>query len=77
MSLFLKFIVFRSVAPSVDSLGTNSSPFDQFETVVEVAEIPENISDTVELGEQSLKFCIGKKPSCSVLSTFHFFSFFF
>ncbi|KAL6725511.1 hypothetical protein Aduo_007559 [Ancylostoma duodenale] len=39
----------RSVAPSVDSFGTNSSPFDQFEKVIEVAEIPENISDTVEL----------------------------
>ncbi|KIH57110.1 hypothetical protein ANCDUO_12702, partial [Ancylostoma duodenale] len=39
----------RSVAPSVDSFGTNSSPFDQFENVIEVAEIPENISDTVEL----------------------------
>ncbi|ETN86590.1 RhoGAP domain protein [Necator americanus] len=39
----------RSVAPSVDSFAANSIPFDQFEKVVEIAEIPENISDTVEL----------------------------
>ncbi|VDM86061.1 unnamed protein product [Strongylus vulgaris] len=47
----------RSVAPSVDSLGANSSPFDQFETVVEVAELPENISDTIELGGFSQLTC--------------------
>ncbi|VDN29328.1 unnamed protein product [Cylicostephanus goldi] len=38
----------RSVAPSIDSFGA-SSPFDQFETVVELAELPENITDTIEL----------------------------
>lgn len=43
--------VSRSVAPSVDSFGTSTSAFDQFEKVIEVAEIPENISDTVELGK--------------------------
>ncbi|CAJ0591036.1 unnamed protein product [Cylicocyclus nassatus] len=68
----------RSVALSFDSFCANSS-VDQFETVVELTEVPENITDTIELenpdtvadefGQSPLYFKIGYFSLIGLLRT--------